>query len=85
VQELPPGFELPAQVCFQSTDKVKAGENTGLTGHRHCGDKRSQAFSWRCVNTSALKGEIKGEKVQAGGRGELEEALKLQSLAQPAR
>lgn len=32
VQMLPPSFEPHAEVCFQSTDKAKAGQTTGLTG-----------------------------------------------------
>lgn len=88
VQMLLPSFEPHAEVCFQSTDKAKAGQTTGLTGHRHPGDKRSQAFSWRSVNNGALKGKIKGEKLQPLGwgetLGELDEALKLQSLVEPA-
>lgn len=86
VQMLLQTFEPPAQVCFQSTDKVKSGETTGLTGHHHPGDKRSQPFSWKRVNTHTLKGEIKEEKLQAGGEalGEFNEVLKWQSLMKSA-
>lgn len=38
-------LEPPALVCFQSTDKVKAGENIGFTGQHHPGGKSSQSFS----------------------------------------
>lgn len=45
----------------------------------------SQAFSWRSVHTRALKGEIKGEKLQDGRETlhELDEALTLQTLVEP--
>lgn len=63
VQVLSLSLELPVLICFQSTDIVKAGETTGLTGHHHPGDQSSQSSSWRSTNTHNLKGEIKGERL----------------------